>query len=46
MVKEEPRARLIRVLVDVVDTLCIKGTRTADDSMDFVTFGEQQFREV
>lgn len=46
VVKEEPRALLIRVLLDVVDALCVKGTRTADDSMDFVAFGEQQFREV
>ena len=44
--QEKSRARLIRILVNVVDAFCIKHTCPADDPMNFVSFGQQEFREI
>src|SRR5580700_11313621 len=46
VMQEEPRARLIRMLINEVDAPGIECARPADDPMDFVPFGKQEFREI
>src|SRR5208282_6086716 len=46
MMQEEPRARLIWILINVVDPLRIKRARPADDSVNFVSFRKKQFGEI
>jgi hypothetical protein len=36
----------VRVVIDVVDAAGVEGTGTADDAMDFVALGKQQFSEI
>ncbi len=35
-----------RVYIDVFDAFCVKHTGTADDPMNFVSFGKQRFCKV
>ena len=39
MMQKEPRARFVRVLINVVDPLRIKRARPANDPVNFVAFG-------
>jgi hypothetical protein len=43
---EEFRVAFMPIWKQVIDTLGVKTTGTALGSVDFVTFGEEQFREV
>jgi hypothetical protein len=45
-VQEEVALGLMRILVEVVDTLGIERRGAAFQTMDFVTFGKQEFRQV
>ena len=36
----------VGVGVEVVDAICVKGAGAADEAVDFVAFGEQEFGEV
>jgi hypothetical protein len=46
VMQKEPCARLIRILIDVIDALRVKRARASDDPVHFISFGQQQFREV
>jgi len=37
---------LIGVLIDVVNPLRVKGTGAANDSMNFIAFGKEQFGKI
>jgi hypothetical protein len=45
-VKEEPRLRVMRIHVKVVDTLCVELAGSADQSMDLVSLLEKELGEV
>ena len=36
----------MRIFVDVVDAVRIEGTGAADNSVNFVAFAQQQFRQI
>jgi hypothetical protein len=44
--QEEFRSRDVLILIDVVYTIGIKSTGTADQAMDFVAFVQKQFGQV
>ena len=46
VMQKQPRARLIRILINVVDALRIECARPTNDPVNFVPFGKQQFRQV
>ena len=46
VVQFEACTRLVRVLVDVVDAIGVEGAGAADDPVDLVALGQEQFREV
>ena len=46
VVQEEADAVDVRVLVKMIDARRVEGARATDDAVDFVTFLEQQIREV
>src|ERR1700691_487449 len=46
VVEEEATVAALRVLINMVDAVSVEGGTAADDSMDLVTFSEQQFRQV
>ena len=46
IVKKETHAVYMRITVKMVDAAGVEGGGPADDSMNFVTFGEEQFGEV
>lgn len=37
---------IVSVLVDMFDTTSVEGRRTTDDTMDFIAFLQQEFRQV
>jgi hypothetical protein len=45
-VHEKTGIVLVRILVKVIDALCIKGRRTPFNAMDPVALGEEQLREI
>ena len=46
LIRTEPAARLVRVLVDVVDALGVEGGGAADDAVDLVPLREQELDQV
>jgi hypothetical protein len=46
VVQVQPRPRLVRVLVEVVDAVRVERRRAADDPVDLVALREQQLGEV
>ena len=46
VVQEQPRVRLVRVRVQVVDARGVEGAGAADDAVDFVAPVQEQLRKV
>jgi len=46
VVQSQARVRGVGILVDVVDAFGVEGGGAADDAVDFITFGEEEFGEV
>jgi hypothetical protein len=46
VVQDEPPLALVRILVEMIDTIGIEERRTALDAVDFVTLLQQELREV
>ena len=44
--KEEGGVWFVGVFVDVVDAVSVEGRGAADDAVDFVAFGKEEFAEV
>jgi hypothetical protein len=38
IMKEKPCIRVMRILIEMIDSASVKGTGTADKTMDFVAF--------
>jgi hypothetical protein len=46
MMEEEAGARLVGVLIDVIDALGVESARAADDAVDFIAFGKEELGEI
>ncbi len=46
VVKLQPRPRLVRVLVDVIEPVGVEARRAPDDAVDVVALSQEQLREV
>ena len=46
IVQEKPPVGFMRVLIEVVDSLCVKKRRAPFDAVDLITFVEEKFCQV
>jgi hypothetical protein len=44
--EEELDSGLVRIAIKMVDPSGVEGRGAADDAVDFISFGKQQFRQV